>query len=33
VLTTLHDPEACRRSYTLLAREFSLQTQIPLAAQ
>jgi alkanesulfonate monooxygenase SsuD/methylene tetrahydromethanopterin reductase-like flavin-dependent oxidoreductase (luciferase family) len=25
ILTTLHDPEARRRSYTLLAREFDLQ--------
>jgi luciferase family oxidoreductase group 1 len=33
ILTTLHDPEARRRSYTLLAREFSLQTQVPLAAE
>ena len=33
VLTTLHDPEARRRSYTLLAREFGLQTQVPLAAE
>jgi len=33
VLTTLHDPEARRRSYTLLAEEFGLQAQIPLAAE
>jgi alkanesulfonate monooxygenase SsuD/methylene tetrahydromethanopterin reductase-like flavin-dependent oxidoreductase (luciferase family) len=33
ILTTLHDPEARRRSYTLLAREFGLQTQVPLAAE
>jgi luciferase family oxidoreductase group 1 len=33
VLTTLHDPEARRRSYTLLAREFGLQAQVPLAAE
>jgi len=33
ILTTLHDPEARRRSYTLLAREFGLGTpDIPLAA-
>lgn len=33
VLTTLHDPEARRRSYTLLAQEFGLRTpDIPLAA-
>jgi luciferase family oxidoreductase group 1 len=33
ILTTLHDPEARRRSYTLLAQEFELQSQIPLAAE
>ncbi|WP_428486122.1 LLM class flavin-dependent oxidoreductase [Rhodopila sp.] len=38
VLTTLHDPEARRRSYTLLAREFELQRpagapHVPLAAE
>jgi luciferase family oxidoreductase group 1 len=33
ILTTLHDPEARRRSYTLLAEEFRLQTQVPLAAE
>jgi luciferase family oxidoreductase group 1 len=38
VLTTLHDPEARRHSYTLLAREFGLTTaagvpDIPLAAE
>jgi luciferase family oxidoreductase group 1 len=33
ILTTLHDPEARRRSYTLLAQEFGLQTQVPLAAE
>jgi alkanesulfonate monooxygenase SsuD/methylene tetrahydromethanopterin reductase-like flavin-dependent oxidoreductase (luciferase family) len=33
ILTTLHDPEARRRSYTLLAEEFGLQTQVPLAAE
>jgi hypothetical protein len=33
ILTTLHDPEARRRSYTLLAQEFGLQAQIPLAAE
>ncbi len=32
VLTTVHDPEARRRSYTLLAREFSLQAEPALAA-
>ena len=32
ILTTLHDPEARRRSYTLLAQEFGLTAQIPLAA-
>ena len=34
VLTTLHDPEARRRSYTLLAQEFGLtpRTAAPLAA-
>lgn len=33
VLTTLHDPEARRRSYTLLAREFGLGTpEVSLAA-
>jgi hypothetical protein len=33
ILTTLHDPEARRRSYTLLAQEFELQSQIALAAE
>ena len=34
VLTTLHDPEARRRSYTLLATEFGLRTpDISLAAE
>jgi hypothetical protein len=33
ILTTLHDPEARRHSYTLLAREFGLAAQIPLAAE
>ena len=33
ILTTLHDPEARRRSYTLLAHEFALQSQVPLAAE
>ena len=33
ILTTLHDPEARRRSYTLLAEELGLQTQVPLAAE
>jgi alkanesulfonate monooxygenase SsuD/methylene tetrahydromethanopterin reductase-like flavin-dependent oxidoreductase (luciferase family) len=33
ILTTLHDPEARRRSYTLLAEEFGLQAPIPLAAE
>jgi alkanesulfonate monooxygenase SsuD/methylene tetrahydromethanopterin reductase-like flavin-dependent oxidoreductase (luciferase family) len=33
VLTTLHDPEARRRSYTLLAREFGLQAQVSIAAE
>ena len=33
ILTTLHDPEARRRSYTLLAREFGLAAQVPLAAE
>ncbi len=33
ILTTLHDPAARRRSYTLLAQEFDLQKQIPLAAE
>jgi luciferase family oxidoreductase group 1 len=33
ILTTLHDPEARRRSYTLLADEFGLRTQVPLAAE
>jgi luciferase family oxidoreductase group 1 len=32
ILTTLHDPEVRRRSYTLLADEFGLPTQVPLAA-
>jgi alkanesulfonate monooxygenase SsuD/methylene tetrahydromethanopterin reductase-like flavin-dependent oxidoreductase (luciferase family) len=32
ILTTLHDPPARRRSYTLLAQEFGLTAQIPLAA-
>ena len=32
ILTTLHDPEARRRSYTLLARECGLQRTVPLAA-
>ena len=34
ILTTLHDPEARRRSYTLLARELGLRTpDVPLAAE
>jgi luciferase family oxidoreductase group 1 len=34
VLTTLHDPEARRRSYTLLAREFGLGSpEVALAAE
>jgi luciferase family oxidoreductase group 1 len=34
ILTTLHDPEARRRSYTLIAREFGLRApDIPLAAE
>ena len=33
ILTTLHDPEARRRSYTLLAREFGLPAAMPLAAE
>jgi luciferase family oxidoreductase group 1 len=33
ILTTLHDPEARRRSYSLLAQEFALQSQTPLAAE
>ena len=33
ILTTLHDPEARRRSYTLLAHEFALPAQVPLAAE
>ena len=38
VLTTVHDPEARRRSYTLLAREFGLDgaaagTAAPWAAE
>jgi alkanesulfonate monooxygenase SsuD/methylene tetrahydromethanopterin reductase-like flavin-dependent oxidoreductase (luciferase family) len=33
ILTTLHDPAARRRSYALLAEEFGLQTQVPLAAE
>jgi luciferase family oxidoreductase group 1 len=33
ILTTLYDPEARRRSYTLLAQEFGLQAQMPLAAE
>ena len=33
ILTTLHDPEARRHSYTLLAKEFALQAQVPLAAE
>jgi hypothetical protein len=33
ILTTLHDPEARRHSYTLLAREFGLQAQVKLAAE
>jgi luciferase family oxidoreductase group 1 len=34
VLTTLHDPEARRRSYTLLARELGLRApEVPLAAE
>jgi luciferase family oxidoreductase group 1 len=33
ILTTLHDPEARRRSYTLLAHEFALSAQVPLAAE
>jgi hypothetical protein len=33
ILTTLHDPEARRRSYTLLAAEFDLRTpEVSLAA-
>lgn len=33
ILTTLHDPESRRRSYTLLAKEFGLGTpEVPLAA-
>jgi luciferase family oxidoreductase group 1 len=33
ILTTLHNPEARRRSYTLLAKEFRLGTpEVPLAA-
>ena len=33
ILTTLHNPEARRRSYTLLAKEFGLGTpEVPLAA-
>ena len=33
ILTTLHDPEARRRSYTLLAREFASGAHVPLAAE
>ncbi len=34
ILTTLHDPEARRRSYTLLAREAGLRApEVPLAAE
>ena len=34
VLTTLHDPEARRRSYTLLAKALGLRApEIPLAAE
>jgi luciferase family oxidoreductase group 1 len=33
ILTTLHDSEARRRSYTLLAREFGLTQHVPLAAE
>jgi len=33
ILTTLHDPQARRHSYTLLAREFGLQAPVPLAAE
>ena len=33
ILTTLHDPEARRRSYTLLANEFALQERMQLAAE
>jgi alkanesulfonate monooxygenase SsuD/methylene tetrahydromethanopterin reductase-like flavin-dependent oxidoreductase (luciferase family) len=33
VLTTLHDPEARRRSYTLLAQEFGLAQHVALAAE
>ena len=32
ILTTLHDPEARRRSYTLLAKECGLEAPMPLAA-
>jgi len=32
MLTTLHDPEARRRSYTLIAREFGLEGAMSLAA-
>jgi alkanesulfonate monooxygenase SsuD/methylene tetrahydromethanopterin reductase-like flavin-dependent oxidoreductase (luciferase family) len=33
VLTTVHDPEARRRSYALLAKEFQLRAEdIPAAA-
>ena len=32
MLTTLHDPESRRRSYTLIAREFGLDGAMPLAA-
>lgn len=34
ILTTVHDPEARRRSYTLLAEEFRLGTEnVPRAAE
>jgi luciferase family oxidoreductase group 1 len=34
VLTTLHDPESRRRSYTLLAKEFGLRApEVPLTAE
>jgi hypothetical protein len=34
ILTTLHDPEARRRSYTLLAEEFGLRApDVSLAAE
>ena len=33
MLTTLHDPEARRRSYTLLAEEFGMSALAPRRAQ